>query len=183
MSKRPPHPPLKLDAARIKRVADAARKGKPRRLQAASAGVSRTTLQKWMQKGQPITPVDEHGKPLPDADPVYPDTPYGRLVAAVDAADAEWEFTMLQEIEAAANGTHTNRFGEAQHQWQAAAWLLERRNPDEYARTERSKVELTGKDGGAVEVIERASRDLTSRLASLTARIRATGDTPDASSD
>ena len=33
--------------------------------------------------------------------------------------------------------------------WQASAWLLERRFPDDYGR---NKVEVTGKDGGAVEV-------------------------------
>ncbi len=35
-------------------------------------------------------------------------------------------------------------------QWQAAAWLLERRFSAEYARTERH--EVSGKDGGPVEV-------------------------------
>lgn len=34
--------------------------------------------------------------------------------------------------------------------WTAAAWILERRHPDRFGRPQR--VELTGKDGGAVQV-------------------------------
>ena len=41
--------------------------------------------------------------------------------------------------------------------WQAAAWKLERRDPEHYGRKER--VELTGKDGGAVQVEHK--RDLS----------------------
>mgnify|MGYP001587132164 FL=1 len=37
----------------------------------------------------------------------------------------------------------------AKRSWQAAAWLLERRNPDEFGRRERH--EWTGRDGGPVE--------------------------------
>jgi hypothetical protein len=38
----------------------------------------------------------------------------------------------------------------ADEHWQAAAWRLERRFPERYARNRR--VELTGKDGGPVEI-------------------------------
>ncbi len=42
-------------------------------------------------------------------------------------------------------------------QWQAAAWYLERRHPDLYARTIKS--EVTGKDGGPIEGVTMTKDD------------------------
>lgn len=58
---------------------------------------------------------------------------------AVQKAEAEAEQRFLGQVaRAAAGGT-----------WQAAAWWLERRMPADFAL--RSKVEMTGKDGGPIE--------------------------------
>ena len=58
---------------------------------------------------------------------------------AVQKAEAEAEQRFLSQVaRAALAGT-----------WQAAAWWLERRHPEDYAL--RSKVEMTGKDGGPIE--------------------------------
>jgi hypothetical protein len=189
-AKRPAHRPLQLTEAKIKKIAEAAEEGKPRRLQAAAAGVSRRTLQVWLEKGQPIVPTDESGKPIDGAVPEYPRDLYGKLAAEMESAEAWYEQKLLEHIEGAASATKKfyDKDGKLVSevdagQWQAAAWILERRNPDEYAKTERSKVELTGKDGGAVEVIERAGRDLNSRLASLAARINQGSGTGGAGAD
>jgi hypothetical protein len=36
--------------------------------------------------------------------------------------------------------------------WQAACWYLERTDPDNYGRRDRIKQEITGKDGGPIQV-------------------------------
>lgn len=63
---------------------------------------------------------------------------YLAFSAAVKDAQASGKIGLLAKIEKAINDGA----------WQAAAWKLERRDP-EYARRER--VELTGKDGGPVQ--------------------------------
>jgi hypothetical protein len=64
---------------------------------------------------------------------------------AVLKAEADAEARFLGQIaKAAQDGT-----------WTAAAWWLERRRPENYARKDRteSKVELTGKDGGPIRTL------------------------------
>lgn len=57
---------------------------------------------------------------------------------AVEKAEADAEVRFASQVaKAATNGT-----------WQAAAWWLERRRPEAFAL--RSKVEMTGKDGGPI---------------------------------
>lgn len=52
-----------------------------------------------------------------------------------------------------------------EYDWRADAWLLERRNPQEYGRATR--LELTGKDGGPIEVVsslDKAIEDLMAQF-------------------
>jgi len=64
----------------------------------------------------------------------------GTLVTAIEKAEAEAEaeYSAIIAREAA-----------VPKNWQAAAWWLERRHPQDYARRER--VEMTGKDGGPID--------------------------------
>lgn len=60
---------------------------------------------------------------------------------SVEKAEAEAEVRFAAQVaKAATNGT-----------WQAAAWWLERRRPNDFAL--RSRVEMTGKDGGPIESV------------------------------
>jgi len=87
---------------------------------------------------------------------IHKDTFYGWMHArpafsdAVEKARSEAAQRLVELIEKAADGSIVNRFGEAQYQWQAAAWLLERTQPDEFAR--KSNVEVSGPDGGAITI-------------------------------
>lgn len=63
---------------------------------------------------------------------------YKEFQDAVKRASASGDLASLETIQTAA------RSG----QWQAAAWLLERRHPGEYGR---QRVEVTGKDGGPMQ--------------------------------
>lgn len=60
------------------------------------------------------------------------------LVGGIKKAEAEYKETLLQSIMATATR-------EKNPQWTAAAWLLERKYPDEFAQTTR-RVESEGED-------------------------------------
>lgn len=146
-----------LAAARRTKLIAALKRGLSRKGACAAARLPRRTFYAWLEQGEPDPETGE-----------YPDDFFGQLAADVAAAEAHVEDVDLKTIADASQ----------EGNWQAAAWRLERRFPDDYSRTERSKVELTGKDGGPMEVIERASRDLDSRLDSLASRIAAGAGTP-----
>ena len=71
--------------------------------------------------------------------------PDDTLVTAVEKAEDEAEATYTALVAEAAVDPKN---------WTAAAWWLERRRPDHFARRER--VEMTGKDGGPID-----HRDIT----------------------
>jgi len=109
-----PHPLLE-PAVRAK-VLEAIGLGAPMHIAAAAAGVHERTLQRALARGR-------------DGDPRY-----AALVEAMAQAEAESATTALQVVRAAALGG----------QWQAAAWLLERRWPDDYGRRDRQDVRVSG---------------------------------------
>lgn len=88
---------------------------------ACAAGVSKQTLYTWLRRG---------------ADG---DRRYAGFLDAVEKAQSEADLRDLKTIrEAAQSGI-----------WQAAAWRLERRHPEQWGRR---RVEVTGEDGGPVDV-------------------------------
>jgi hypothetical protein len=88
---------------------------------AVCARISKSQLFEWLRAG---------GKP-------HAQEPFRTFAAEVEAAQAE------------AEARDVARIGEAaEKDWKAAAWRLERRNPNRWSR----RVELTGADGGAVKM-------------------------------
>jgi transposase len=116
--------PDKLTAARQERVVAAVRAGAHREQAAQAAGVSRSTLQAWLQRGEAA-----------DAP-----TRFQKFAQALREAEAEFELEGLAVISRAAEGGD----------WRAMAWKLERRHPERWGRQTRH--EVTGPDGGPVEV-------------------------------
>lgn len=103
---------------------------------AASVGVS--TLMSWLQQARDWHDKPENERPTPDA------ALQARLdlLEAVEKADGTLLTAMAGVIvRAARNGS-----------WQAATWMLERRRPDEYGRRDRTALEVTGKDGGPIDL-------------------------------
>jgi hypothetical protein len=95
----------------------------PYSLACARAGISEDSLSAWRKKGA-------EGK-----------EPYASFAEELKRAEGDAVFMRLQHIEGAAiNG-----------QWQASAWLLERRYPEHFGRKDRLQAEVTGKDGGPVQ--------------------------------
>lgn len=147
------------------------RLGLPHGHAAARAGISHQTLIRWRQHGaaaraQQLAPGSKRL--------TAPQRQYLTFCEGLEKAEAEAETSRLAIIERAASVGFTTtdtfvterlddqgvlqvyeqRTVTKQHapQWTAAAWWLERRIPERYAR----RVELSGPGGGAIPLEERA---------------------------
>lgn len=92
----------------------------------AKAKISETTFYAWLQKGERATAGI-----------------YREFLEAVKEADANFEVIALGKIKEAALPTP-----ERPGQWQAYAWILERRHPKKWGR---KRIEVVGDDGGPVQ--------------------------------
>lgn len=90
---------------KINRICDAIKRGLSNRSAAASVGISHVSFYNWVNRG-------EHED----------DTLYSKFYDGVQAASAEFEASRIRNI---ASHEETS--------WQASAWLLERKLPDEYS--------------------------------------------------
>lgn len=114
--------PSKLDDLTAKRIIDAVGRGLPRDTSAKLARISPSTLYDWLARGR-------NGE-----------EPYAEFLERVKAAEAKGEDELVAIVRAAAKDTDERR-----GQWQAAAWLLERRRPEAYAlKREPTKDEPAG---------------------------------------
>jgi transposase len=105
--------PTKLDDLTAKRICDAIATGNTRRCAATAAGVSYATIKQWVRRGR------------------AGEEPFAAFLARLEKADAEDEAKAVKGIvDAAQAGT-----------WQAAAWWLERRRSDRWARREAASTE------------------------------------------
>lgn len=134
-AKRGPGQPTLLTNETQDRIVSVVRSGAYLDDAAMFAGVSRSTVMKWLARGRKAEDAQEHGEQLDEQDlrclSFYMD---------VEAARAEAAVRNLALVQAAAqNGV-----------WQAAAWYLERTNPRKWGRHET--VEVTGADGGPIQV-------------------------------
>lgn len=97
--------PTKLDDIVAQRIVAAVELGAPFYMAAAAGGVSRSTLKAWKQRAR------------------EGEEPYAAFLARLQKAEAAGAVEVLRVIETAAkSGT-----------WQAAAWILERRYPKQFA--------------------------------------------------
>lgn len=138
--------PSKLNPDCIARLVDALRAGHTRETAAALAGISRSTFNAWLAAAKES-----------DANP--------ELLAfsdAVKGGELDAEDALLAIIRAA-----------APKQWQAAAWLLERRHPDRWGRRVKAEVTTPPPAQPARNEVERhieeaqAAADMTAEIARL----------------
>jgi transposase-like protein len=115
--------PTKLTPARRRAVCEGIRAGLPLREAALAAGISERTLHRWREQGQ----QDDEG-------------PYWQF----------WQRTREAEALAQADLAAVVRAAALAGDWRAALAMLGRRWPNNWAETSRH--ELTGRDGGPVEV-------------------------------
>lgn len=132
----PPGRPTKFTEETRNKIITALRGGNYRPIAAQYAGIAPSTLRKWL-----LTAQD------PSAPPEYLE-----FLAAVEKAEADAEIADIALIrKAAQDGT-----------WSAAAWIRERKNPERWGRRDRTQVELTGVDGGPLDVRVSVGADVDS---------------------
>jgi len=139
--------------ARHKKIVRSVRKGLPLGVSGQLAGLGKDTLHEWIAKGR-----YEPEK--------YPQ--YVKLLSDIEKARAVRESEHVAKIEKVA-------LSEDPKTWTAAAWFLERTNPDDWGRKDRMQVQhetplvqvnqVVLNDQGARE----ASRDLLRRATSIDA--------------
>lgn len=103
-------------------------------------GIDESTWYKWIKKGK--DDLENEKKSM-----------YVQFFKSIQKAEAIAEARNVGIIQSAASST-----------WQAAAWYLERKHFDRWGRKEHH--EITGKDGGAVEV-EMARKKLLDKLTNM----------------
>ena len=122
--------PTKLDGECQERFIEAVREGLPYSTACALANIADSTWANWRHRAE-----------------AEPDSPYFAFLQAVKAAEAEAEQANLTRIRKAADNG----------QWQASAWILERRHPDKWGRTERQEQTHNGQ----VEIVIRREKNPT----------------------
>lgn len=160
-------PPLLLTEARFYALCAAVRAGATPNRASREANVSESTISHWLQQGRAVrarVAMAEHDVTLTDTEAAML-----ALLEGIESAARDWEQQGLDAIRAAGDGedyeesvitevTKTNGDVERtlvvkagrKKQWQAWAWLLERRMPKEYARV--TKNEISGVEGAPVQV-------------------------------
>lgn len=117
----------------LPKICDQIRSGMPIKMACATSGVGYTTLRTW------CADEERNGEA----------STYAGTVMAIEQAKAESVSTLLASIHKA-----------ARDDWKAAAWILERRFPEDFAKVQR----LTGVDGGPVQIEVQAEARAAERI-------------------
>jgi hypothetical protein len=142
--------------------------GLPRHVAAARAGIGTSTLEGWISRARTLRSTgdtDDQGGPCATCgaqgdEPCTTGTgnvasgPHAGRTAPVPGGDPELFADFLEGIERAEADAHARNLMLIQQAatggtWQAAAWFLERRYPEQYARR---TLELSGPNKGPIAV-------------------------------
>lgn len=129
--------PTLLTPDRVRRITELVAAGNDQETAALAAGISKSTHFAWMARGR--IEADRLAA-NPRLKVKASEAPFVEYLEAVQKARAEAEARLVLLVAKAAQEPKT---------WQAAAWLLERRDPQRWGRVTRT--ELTGKGGGPVK--------------------------------
>ena len=113
----------------------------------AFVGINKTTFYDWLKRGAREKDRVERN---PRAKVRKSERKYVEFSNAIEKALAHAEIRDVAIIGKA-----------AEKEWQAAAWLLERKFPDGWGRKDKYSLEHTGKDGGAIETSQKQEIDLS----------------------
>jgi len=129
------------------RIYQAIRAGNYKEVACMFAGISATTLRNWVNRGKAATDAES------DKDSIYYD-----FLNGLEEAEAEAEVRNVAIVQKA-----------AEKQWQASAWMLERRHPNRWGRNDKQRLEVSAE----VEINDSSSRDkLQGILDGLAKRLR-----------
>jgi hypothetical protein len=143
--------PSQFNQERATRLIQAVRGGNYLRTAAAFAGISYSTLRRWLLK------ADD-----PEAPPEYV-----VFKEELEKARADAEVAALAKVQKAAS----------EGDWRAAQWFLERSFPDHWGKTDTARIELVGQDGAPVRMVagvELNAEGMTALAQRVAARLRET---------
>tara|TARA_Y100001938_G_scaffold114142_1_gene156793 strand:- start:298 stop:756 length:459 start_codon:yes stop_codon:yes gene_type:complete len=137
--------PSKLNPKTQRKIYQAIRAGNYRSVACQFAGICENTLRNWEKKGRLAEKEDR--KDI-----------YYHFLVGLREAEAEAEVRNVAIVQKA-----------AEKQWQASAWMLERRHPGRWARNDKQRIEMKAE----VDVDDRSSKSkLEGILAGISERIR-----------
>lgn len=129
--------PTLLTKERTQKIADLIAAGNDAETSAVASGISKAAYYNWLARGR--AEIDRLTK-NPRLKSKASEQPYVEFVETIEQARAEAEARLVVLVSKAAADPKT---------WQAATWLLERREPKKWGRINRT--EITGADGGPVK--------------------------------
>ncbi len=109
---------------------------------ANAAGISYDSFNNWMKRGEEELQRRESPRVKKDTNQWNNEQPFVEFFKAIKKAQGDRQARWLSQIEQAAQNGN----------WQAAAWKLERTEPENFGR---HRVEITGKDGGDIKTSHR----------------------------
>jgi len=139
--------PTMLNETKMKAITDLLERGNTYTASAKAVGINPATLAQWIRKGRELTMLSRE---LDDSEQLFVD-----FFTAVEKARATAEIRAVEKIRQAGDSS-----------WQAAAWYLERANPQDWGLIRRT--EITGANGGAIEIdVEAVNRKLDALIANV----------------
>lgn len=151
-----------------KKLIEATKMGAPMTTAAAYVGISERTFQRWMERGFDALQLEDDEQDVP-AD----EQPYLALFKEVSQARSQAAVMHVGLIQRAAQGgviteESTKKYRDPETgaiveektvkrtppDWRAGAWYLERQHRQHFGRDKEVQVELTGANGGPVEVVQ-----------------------------
>jgi len=134
--------PTKLTPATCKTICDNVTLGMPYEFACTAAGVSYDSMRKWVLRAEAeLMRVSKN----PQCSVTKLETPYVQFLNALKESEAKGIRNNLAMITKAAKGDDNNR-----PQWQAGAWILERRHPEQFAKHE--KIDQKTEHSGGVSI-------------------------------
>tara|TARA_Y100001938_G_scaffold149499_2_gene236537 strand:+ start:1664 stop:2140 length:477 start_codon:yes stop_codon:yes gene_type:complete len=122
----------KLTPEAQRRIYQAIRAGNYKEVACQFAGISGTTLRNWVNRGKESREAGTDN------------CKYLHFLRGLEEAEAEAEVRNVAVIQKA-----------AEKQWQASAWMLERRHPGRWARNDKQRLEVKAE----VDVNDSSSKD------------------------
>jgi hypothetical protein len=129
--------PTKLTAETQAKIERAIRMGATYELAAKFGGVSYNTFNEWRKRGEAELERRDNPRVKEGTEQWIQEQPFLEFYETIQKAEGDAAVGWLAKIEKSANDGS----------WQAAAWKLERRYPENY---NRNRTEHTGEGGGAI---------------------------------
>lgn len=148
----------KYTPERVEKICKALRAGNTRRVACIHGGISEDTLARWIKRYADFADLIARAEADWES----------RLVNVITQAGTPREAT-TKKVKEGADGTTTETTTEVVMDWRAAAWLLERRRPDEWGKRDLA-------DEGAAAAVGQAIVGIVNDIRNRTGPVGGSGE-------